>query len=505
MLGITADGVFGQQTLHALRVYQRHFGLDVTGTTTEQTWRTLGTHGPLGSVPGQNQSVAQIISNVAQSLGIPPEVALSLGLYESGLDPKRVGDQGTSFGIYQLHEGGELGSHDANWAFNVRNNAETALGEMARIHAEHPNLNWGQVAAAAQRPADPGAEAAAVNRTVQAYRSSGQAPVAYFTSHSAAQASGGSAGQASGNFSGAGPGKAQLSPSDIAASLDQLGFAKALINSDPSLKQAFNEIVSRQIDVGTSAGRAEAMALIKNTQWWTSRSASQRKFDEMAADKSQRADLQQMLKQKRGDLEVMAEQLGIPLDPQSMAKLATAALRNNLDDNQLNKIFSQHLNYKPGQSLSGQAGLDLTGLQKLASSYYVRMGNNELNGMLQRMIAGGLTPDAMVDFFKQQALSRFPHLQKQINSGLTVADIASPYVQAMGQILEQDPNGIKPMDPTIMKALQQPDGNGGFQLMPEWQFEQTLRQDPRWLKTNNARQDLLGIGHDLLKSFGVAV
>lgn len=504
MLGITADGVFGQQTLHALRVYQRHFGLNLTGTTTEQTWHALGTHGPLGTVPGQNQSVAAIISQVAHSLGIPPEVALSLGLYESGLDAHRVGDQGTSFGIYQLHQGGELGSHDAAWAFNVRNNAETALGEMARIHAEHPQMDWGQVAAAAQRPADPGAEAAAVNRYVSAYRSSGQAPVAYFTSHSAAQSSG--AGQGGGgSFSGAGPGQAQLSSSDIAHALDQMGFAKALIDSDPSLKNAFNEILSRQIDVGTSAGRAEAMALLKNTQWWTSRSASQRKFDEMAADKSQKADLQQMLKQKTSDLQVLAQQLGIPLDPQAMSKLATTALRNNLDDNQLNQIFAQHLNYKPGETLNGQAGLDLAGVQKLASSYYVRMGNNQLNDMLQRMIAGGLTPDAMMNFFKQQALSRFPHLQKQINSGLTVADIASPYVQAMGQLLEQDPNGIKPMDPTVMKALQQPDGNGGFQLMPEWQFEQLLRQDPRWLKTNNARQDLLGIGHDLLKSFGVAV
>lgn len=110
-----------------------------------------------------HSSVAEIISNVAREKGIPPKVALAIAKHESGLNPYSVGDNGTSFGLYQLHEGGELGRHTEQWAFNPRHNAETALSVVARVRKQHPDWSWGQVAAVAQRPADPGSYARAVD------------------------------------------------------------------------------------------------------------------------------------------------------------------------------------------------------------------------------------------------------------------------------------------------------------------------------------------------------
>lgn len=106
---------------------------------------------------------AEIVRNVAVRDGIPPRVALAIAKVESGLDPYRVGDNGTSFGLYQLHIGGELGNHTEQWAFNPRNNAETALSRVAAVRRQHPNWSWGQVAAAAQRPADQASYARAVD------------------------------------------------------------------------------------------------------------------------------------------------------------------------------------------------------------------------------------------------------------------------------------------------------------------------------------------------------
>jgi hypothetical protein len=36
-----------------------------------------------------------------------------------------------------------------------------------------------------------------------------------------------------------------------------------------------------------------------------------------------------------------------------------------------------------------------------------------------------------------------------------------------------------------------------------WQYEQTLRQDPRWGFTNNARDSVNSTAHQILKDFGV--
>ncbi|MHB1701316.1 MAG: transglycosylase SLT domain-containing protein [Acidobacteriaceae bacterium] len=110
--------------------------------------------------------IIKIIDGVAQAKGVTPTTAVADAYVESGLNPKAVGDHGTSFGLYQLHEGGELGNLTPSQAFNPRTNANVALSTMGQVQAQHPNWSPGAVAAAAQRPANPGAYAQQVNAEV---------------------------------------------------------------------------------------------------------------------------------------------------------------------------------------------------------------------------------------------------------------------------------------------------------------------------------------------------
>lgn len=112
---------------------------------------------------GGSAAVRAAITSVAKRLGVPPAVALAIAQHESGLNPQSVGDHGTSFGLYQLHQGGELGSHTSQWAFNPTNNAMTALSVVANVAKANPGKDWGWIAAAAQRPANPGAYANAID------------------------------------------------------------------------------------------------------------------------------------------------------------------------------------------------------------------------------------------------------------------------------------------------------------------------------------------------------
>ncbi len=304
--------------------------------------------------------------------------------------------------------------------------------------------------------------------------------------------------QSAAGAGGAPAGDAEFSKGDLRGMLDDLGLPKALIEQHASLKKAFQEIVSKQI-----TDESRIAAIFKGTKWWQDHSAAQRQFATLKYDDP--AEFRRQLDQQRDDIHTLSQQLGVQLDSHQLDRLAHISLRNGFDSQELQRAIAHRLDYEKGDALKGQAGVDLAGLQKLAADYGVRVGHGQLEDMLQRMIANNLTPEAMVEYFKQQALSSFPHLEKQIKSGFTVADIADPYRRAMAQLLEIDPNGITTRDNTIMKALQMQDGKGGFQLMPEWQFEQMLRQDKRWLKTNNARESLLDVGHTLLRNFGLAV
>lgn len=140
--------------------------------------------------------VGDIIAQVAEKLGIPVEAALAGGYYESKLKPTATGDRGYirdgqftpdpngpphSFGIYQLFDLGKGAGMSRAARFDVYTNAMRDLPGMAAAKKANPSLTWGQAFAASQRPADPVAEAAAVDRYIAAYHTSGvDDPVKFF-------------------------------------------------------------------------------------------------------------------------------------------------------------------------------------------------------------------------------------------------------------------------------------------------------------------------------------
>ena len=108
------------------------------------------------------------VLKVAKEKGVDPILALAAGIKESGLDPNAKGDKTksgrpTSFGVFQLHEGGELGDMTPKQAFDATMNARVALSMFAQVAKKHPDWSPGQIAAAAQRPADPKGYAKEVN------------------------------------------------------------------------------------------------------------------------------------------------------------------------------------------------------------------------------------------------------------------------------------------------------------------------------------------------------
>ncbi len=108
----------------------------------------------------QSAAVQRTIVDVARQSGVDPILALADATVESGLNPNAIGDHGTSFGLYQLHSGGELEALKGNLAaqkrqaFDPATNAKVALAEFARVAHAHPDWTPGHIAAAAQRPAD---------------------------------------------------------------------------------------------------------------------------------------------------------------------------------------------------------------------------------------------------------------------------------------------------------------------------------------------------------------
>lgn len=133
--------------------------LPSTSTSARQA-QTVPTGGNLNTDPTRTAGIGSAVPDIiraAQATGIDPAVFLATALTESGARYGAVGDKGTSFGPFQHHKGGALGSHDPAWA-----NSYAGILERAQ-QFKRLQIATGKGAAALQRPADPAAYAAKVD------------------------------------------------------------------------------------------------------------------------------------------------------------------------------------------------------------------------------------------------------------------------------------------------------------------------------------------------------
>jgi hypothetical protein len=454
-----------------------------TGSQTSRSTQRTRTH----ARPDPNNVVA-IITKVAQKHGIPPEVALALAKYESGIDPTRPGDGGHSIGLYQLYDAGLGAGMSVADREDPEKNAEVALAHLAMVRRQHPNLSWGQVAAISQNPADHAAEAHAVDSIVSGYHGSGQNIYHYFRESSGGGGSASTAGQG------------------IDASGAQ--FDQSLLESQygsiaESLKDTeLQGLVAKAVNQGWSDD--VFLAHLQDSKFYKKHSDAQRNW--LLLQSTDPGEARHELAKQVKAVTNAAIQLGVHLAPDEIQHLAQQSLLNGWADDsaKLQSAIGAHFKMKQAHA-SGAAGSLQDQFNELANEYGIKVSDNTVGRWIKRNFTGRMSPDDVKTFFEQQAMALYPGLTDQIKQGHSVADIAGTYRDQMAQLLELDPNSVDVFDPTIRKALQyQPDPSKPSTLMPLWQFEQMVRKDPRWLNTSNAKQSAMDTGIQILKDWGLA-
>lgn len=104
---------------------------------------------------------ARLIVAYARKHGADPYTLLATAIKESSLDPRAVGDNGTSYGLFQMHVGGAGGSTHQSARRYL--DPKTAAENRAR---HFRGGSGGRFAASVQRPADPAGYAASVDQII---------------------------------------------------------------------------------------------------------------------------------------------------------------------------------------------------------------------------------------------------------------------------------------------------------------------------------------------------
>jgi hypothetical protein len=155
-----------------------------------------------------------------------------------------------------------------------------------------------------------------------------------------------------------------------------------------------------------------------------------------------------------------------------------------------------------GITATGAAGEVGTALDKLRRTATLNGFNlekdfgNQIDGWLQRISRG----ESVEDFnrvIRQQAKLGLPEkVGSLLDQGLDLANIYAPYRNTMATLLEVTPDSINLDDPILRSAY------GPDKEMSIFDFKRTVRKDPRWQYTDNARQEVSTAALGILRDFG---
>jgi len=144
----------------------------------------------------------------------------------------------------------------------------------------------------------------------------------------------------------------------------------------------------------------------------------------------------------------------------------------------------------------GSYGSTITKLKNAYAENGLPLNENSIISMATESTLDPKKFEANLNLVNLQAKTYFPALADKIDKGYTVKQLLSPYIQTRANILEEDPDMVD------IKSLQSV-AKDPKNLMNLYDYEVSLRQDPKWRFTKNAQDNLGSLANSIAKMFGL--
>lgn len=193
--------------------------------------------------------------------------------------------------------------------------------------------------------------------------------------------------------------------------------------------------------------------------------------------------------------------LGVALGEEEIDDVVNNALAMGISASSslVDGLIRAKFSYAPGKVLGGAAGGALASLKATAAANgldFDKQFGTQAQTWLAKILQGE-SPDTFKNVIRQTAKLGLPEkVGSLLDLGVDLETIYSPYKNVMASVLEINPQTIGLDDKTLRSAI------GPDKEMTIYDWERALRKDPRWQYTNNARQEVSGIGLNVLQQLG---
>lgn len=284
------------------------------------------------------------------------------------------------------------------------------------------------------------------------------------------------------------------------------GWALAVLRSNPELSKLFDRAVS-----GTFSSQ-RFVAELRNTKWYKTRGEVARQNEVLkGADPAEYKRRQQAM---RAEVVAQYQQMYGRTPGEVMLKSMTnLAFMGGYSSTEIKELVGKSFNVSQQMrnGIGGTLGEAERQIRAAVEDYGLDMGEPWIARQLNYIATGRADATSVANYLQKTAISKYGAYKDELENGMTMKDIAEPYRQLMAKTLELSDKSLSISDPSIQKALQhrtapsatRTSGRTDPVQMPLWQFEAGLKNDKRWLGTQNAQDSVMAAGRKVLADWGL--
>jgi hypothetical protein len=311
-------------------------------------------------------------------------------------------------------------------------------------------------------------------------------------------------------------------PKQDTLSMEQLtakyAIAAAILASDPSLQLALEEILRTK-----TTDPDLQMQILMKSKWYQENTEDYRKFQ--IAKTRNPATFEADLIKNTNALLLKYKNAGVAISTQDAITMAEKLMMKSqrvdgkitvYDDTFVGKALAAAIDFTKTRTIGGVTLYDLSGnTEKLANQlhdmawdygFQSTKSNKGFDQWLQNsvrgLVAGTTTEEDIKAELTNQAASAFPGLAAQLGRGQTLREAADPWLNAIANTWEIDPDELDLNDEYVNRTLNQQDEKGNVMPMNLYQAKTAARKSPKWQYTERAKEEYTNMGSKILQDFG---
>jgi hypothetical protein len=301
-----------------------------------------------------------------------------------------------------------------------------------------------------------------------------------------------------------------LTPDEVKKIRNDYNFILNLASKDQtgSVRKFWNDLrkVIRNSDGDTTIITAYVNREFPKVEYFKNLYGAQAEAEIQGARPELAADVNRAVDVKRQAVNAAIEKYGIELPEGQLDILAREAWRNNWGVTEIDLNLRPFLadTLETGEDLKGTAGDFQNDLSQWASRNGLSIDRSMIAKYVGNMTLGQQTLDDVKQELRDMYLvGSYPAWADRIQQGYDPEVIAAPGKARIAKMLEMEESQITFDDPLLQKYMQGVGNDGKPRVVPLYELNKIIREDPRWDQTDDAYETYTKVGTDLLRIFGV--